>query len=203
VIPLAGMPSFDLGEVASLRVEAISFFALVLFASAFFIQKLWNSLRRDFAWLPELSYKKALGLMALWGLLFLLVLTMISGARELLTPGAWKKDGATYKLVPPDESERRMRLESLRAVLWSYASKHGGALPEDDVAPEVSGSWWQVTERSPVRFVYVKGRRSGEGSEPVAFEPAAFGSQRLVLLADGKIELWPAPKLSPPKKSER
>ena len=34
----------------------------------------------------------------LWGLLFMLVLTMISGARELLTPGAWEKKGATYQL---------------------------------------------------------------------------------------------------------
>ena len=33
-----------------------------------------------------------------WGSLFVLVLTMISGARELMTPGAWKKDGITYVL---------------------------------------------------------------------------------------------------------
>jgi len=26
------------------------------------------------------------------------VLTMISGARELMTPGAWEKDGAIYRL---------------------------------------------------------------------------------------------------------
>jgi hypothetical protein len=31
--------------------------------------------------------------------LFLLVLTMISGARELMTPGAWEKKGFTYQLV--------------------------------------------------------------------------------------------------------
>jgi hypothetical protein len=34
----------------------------------------------------------------LWGLLFLLILTMISGARELMTPGAWEKHGSTYEL---------------------------------------------------------------------------------------------------------
>jgi hypothetical protein len=34
----------------------------------------------------------------LWGLLFLLILTMISGARELMTPGAWEKHGSTYRL---------------------------------------------------------------------------------------------------------
>jgi hypothetical protein len=58
----------------------------------------WNGLRRDFAWLPYLSYFKACCVVVLWGLLFVVVLTMISGARELMTPGAWEKNGLTYKL---------------------------------------------------------------------------------------------------------
>lgn len=195
---LAGMPSFDLGDVAALRVQAISFFLVVLLASAFGIQKIWNGLRGDFTWLPELSYKKALGVMTLWGLLFLLVLTMISGARELLTPGAWKKEGATYKLAPTDEPERRARLESLRAVLWNYAKSHDGLLPVDDVAPEISGAAWLVVDHpQAARFEYVKGRRVGEGDLPVAFEPSAYGASRLVLLSSGAIELWPSAKLPP------
>lgn len=40
-----------------------------------------------------------MGLVVLWGLLFIVVLAMISGARELMTPGAWEKQGATYRLA--------------------------------------------------------------------------------------------------------
>ncbi len=35
-------------------------------------------------------------------MLCVVVLTMISGARELMTPGAWQKDGFTYSRTEPD-----------------------------------------------------------------------------------------------------
>ena len=95
---VAGMPSFSLTDVAQLRLEVISFFLLGLLLSACVVMAVWNSLQRDFAWLPRLSFSKACGVVVLWGLLFVVVLTMISGARELMTPGAWEKEGATYKL---------------------------------------------------------------------------------------------------------
>ena len=75
-----------------------SFFLMGFFLSALGVQKLWNILQRDWTALPRLSYGKALSLVLLWGLLFVLILTMISGARELMTPGAWKNDGVTYRL---------------------------------------------------------------------------------------------------------
>jgi hypothetical protein len=96
----AGMPApFVLRDVARLRVEVISFFLVVLLLSARVIQAIWNGLRKDFARLPRLGYRRALGIVVLWGLLFVVVLAMISGARELMTPGAWKRDGATYRLA--------------------------------------------------------------------------------------------------------
>jgi hypothetical protein len=61
-----------------------------LFARGWLVQGIWIALRGDFTVLPRLTYPEALGVIALWGLLFLLVLTMISGDRELMTPGAWK-----------------------------------------------------------------------------------------------------------------
>ena len=94
----AGMPSASLTDVARLRVENISFFLVVLLLSALLVQMIWNWLRNDFPRLPRLTYPKAVALISLWGLLFVLVLTMISGARELMTPGAWEKNGATYRL---------------------------------------------------------------------------------------------------------
>jgi len=95
----AGMPSpFVLRDVPRMRIEAISFFLLLFLGSAKLIQWIWNGLRSSFARLPRLSYAKALGLTFLWGMLFMVVLTMVSGARELMTPGAWERHGATYRL---------------------------------------------------------------------------------------------------------
>ncbi|HEX4795282.1 MAG TPA: hypothetical protein VH370_15915 [Humisphaera sp.] len=93
------MPApFVLRDVPRMRIETISFFLLLFFGSAKLIQWIWNGLRSSFAGLPRLSYGKSLGLTFLWGMLFMVVLTMISGARELMTPGAWEHHGATYRL---------------------------------------------------------------------------------------------------------
>lgn len=101
---LAGMPApYRLSQLSQLRLEAISFFLGVLLASAALIRWVWNGLRHSVGRLPHLSYGKAVGLVVLWGLLFTIVLTMIAGARELMTPGAWERQGATYKLKPPEQ----------------------------------------------------------------------------------------------------
>lgn len=92
-----------LSNLAKFRLDAISFFVVMILGSTWIIQQIWNSLSRDIPKLPRLSYLRALCLVALWGLLFVLVLSMISGARELMTPGAWEKKGFAYQLVrdPP------------------------------------------------------------------------------------------------------
>src|SRR5260370_29350241 len=106
---LAGMPSplpsdlptaLRLSDSAAQRLQTISFFVAVLLVSAAAFRLLWNFLQRDFPKLPRLTFFKALGVVLLWGLLFVIVLTMISGARELMTPGAWVKQGFTDKLSP-------------------------------------------------------------------------------------------------------
>src|SRR5262249_22390064 len=100
----AGMPSLTLSDAASLRLQTISFFLLGFLLCSWLILLVWNGLRKAFTALPRLSYGKAVGVVTLWRLMFILVLTMISGARELMTPGAWEKQGLTYKLtkdLPP------------------------------------------------------------------------------------------------------
>jgi len=94
----AGMPSFTLTDLSKARLDSISFFIVVLLLLSLLVKLLWNFLAKDFPKLPKLTYPRALAVVTLWGLVFLLVLTMISGARELMTPGAWEKQGATYKL---------------------------------------------------------------------------------------------------------
>jgi len=100
---IAGMQSvsYTIAEAARMRVETMSFFLGAFFLAAYLIMLLWNYLATDFEILPRLSYGKSLALVTLWGLLFILVLTMISGARELMTPGAWEKSGVTSKLTQP------------------------------------------------------------------------------------------------------
>lgn len=109
---LAGMPSPLPDDFRALpifsgsirqRLESISFFLFAFLCMTVFVQFLWNSLANDFPkLLPRMRFSRALAFVLLLGTLFVIVLTMISGARELLTPGAWKKTGWTYSL-PPEE----------------------------------------------------------------------------------------------------
>ncbi len=80
------------------QVQTLSFFLVTFLVGTKAVQAIWNAARRDFTFLPRLSYARALSLTLLWGTLFVVVLAMISGARELMTPGAWRKQGWTYQL---------------------------------------------------------------------------------------------------------
>lgn len=192
----AGMPVVTLSDAARLRLENISFFLVGVLLSAGIVQLLWNFLRRDFAILPRLGYGKALGLVTLWGLLFVLVLTMISGARELLTPGAWTKQGFTYRLdappaPPPTDPDlewaRKQKLDQLRVALWTYAGSHGSQFPPSTTVPEIPADAWKLPDASGIQYVYVPGLAADRGVTPLAYEPDVFGPQRYVLFTNGEI----------------
>jgi hypothetical protein len=194
---VAGMPSLTLTDLARMRIETISFFLLCFLVSSELVRRIWNAARRDFPRLPYLSFGRAISLVAIWGLLFVLVLTMISGARELMTPGAWRKEGLTYKLVDdgtdvkpaaiPLELRRREALDRLRVALWTYARSHGGKFPANDNATEIPQDVWHVPDPSGMRFVFRGGLSADQGDEPLAFEPAIFGDDRFVLTTAGTI----------------
>lgn len=203
-----GRPSAVLTEAAKLRLEVISFFLLAFLLSAFAVRWLWNGLAKDFPLLRRLSYPRALGLLTLWGGLAMLVLVMISGARELMTPGAWKKDGVTYKLAEaapprtdppgPTADDRRKALDDLRAALWDYARVHDGALPPGRDDPAIPPDRWRTAHPSGMRFVYVPGRKVDPYARlVVAYEPDVFGGDRFALYADGETR-----KLSPGELTE-
>jgi hypothetical protein len=109
----AGMPYYVLDESARsvvltdaghLRWRAISFFLAVLLLSALAVRWLWNRLASDFPKLPRLTYRRAMGVVFLWGTLCLVVLTMIAATREMMTPGVWQKQGLLYTIpatAPP------------------------------------------------------------------------------------------------------
>lgn len=200
---LAGMPTVQMSDVARMRVETLSFFLAVFLGCAKLFQLLWNWLGTDFPRLPRLTYFKSLGLLAVWGLLFVVVLTMISGARELLTPGAWEKIGLTYKLAAPKTDEtateaaaeptRRAKLERLCEALWAYARGHDGHVPASPSDPEIAAEFWQTTDPSAVPYVYVPDRKPHVGADLLAFEPRIFSDGQFALFTSGEIKkLTPA-----------
>ncbi len=197
----AGMPSVHLTDIAKMRLENISFFLAAFLLSALLIMLLWNWLARDWTFLPRLGYGKALGLVALWGLLFVLVLTMISGARELMTPGAWEKKGSTYQLVDEAKAqklqERKQALEDLKAALWKYADEHDGKFPLARSEPAIATALWTVPDPTGMQYIYLPAdNRRSAGTTPLAFEPELFGTDRLALCVDGVIRTMTSDEIS-------
>jgi hypothetical protein len=197
-VALAGMPFIRLTKLAEHRVQAISFFLLLFFLVTLAVRWMWNRLSQDVPQLPKLSFKAALAVVFLWGLGFQLVLSMIAGGRELMTPGAWEPQGATYRVrtEPPADKElvvqaRRQRLEELRTALWAYAQQHGNAFPPSEFDPAIPEQRWHVLGGSGMRFIYVGGRKADTPGLPLAYEPGLFGEERWVLFADGEIRHMP------------
>lgn len=190
----AGMrPHPVLTDLGRFRLDVISFFVVVILVLSGVVKLLWSGFRRDFPSLPRLTYGKACGVVALWGLLFVVVLAMISGARELMTPGAWeaREDGG-YRLAAASESSqiefaRRQKLERLREALWMYAKAHGGQFPPNDLVADVPAEVWETVHPSRLNFLYVPGRAADVGNRIVAYEPGVYGQQRLALASDGTI----------------
>lgn len=185
----AGMTVYDLNDVVRLRLQDVSFFTVLFLVCAFGVRFLWNYLAKDFSRLPRLTYGKSLCLTGLLSLGMLLVLSMISGARELLTPGAWRKQGHEYRLnETASEPRRRQSLETLRSALFLYAQGHDGQFPLHDFVPEIQGKLWESPDANGTRYLYVGGLTSGAATNIVACEPLVFGEQRFVLFADGNIQ---------------
>lgn len=198
---LAGMPMplVRVSEAARPRLDVISFFLVGLLLSAAVIMVVWNGLRRDFPRLPQLSYARACGVVLLWGLLFVIVLTMISGARELMTPGAWEKQGMTYKLrdekVAAAEVEqwtaRRMQIGKLQSALTDHARQYDGHYPAslDELSLEAAAC--EVPSRAGSRYILVAGRTLEGPAVPLAYEPEVYAGKHFVVFTKGRPEELP------------
>lgn len=191
-----GQPNVEMRKYAPF-LQAISFFVAVVLGAAWIVRRLVNVLRKDWTFLPELGYRRALSFVILWGLFFVVVLTMISGARELMTPGAWQKQGWTYRLKEGDSASpeyearrdreaRRAALEKLRTALWHHAATHQGSFPTlDDFV--IDPDLWKVPHWPGLHFLLVPNRRADETGRVLVFEPNVDGDDRLVLLTNGLI----------------
>ncbi len=200
---LAGMPSVELTDFAATRLEIISMFLVGILLSAFVVQGVWNGLRTEFSTLPQLTYRRALGVVFLWGLLFVIVLTMISGARELMTPGAWIKKGNTYDLTPPKDAppalppietytgERRERMARLGDHLRALVNDAGGLPLERGVAVGERAELWEIPQAFGFEYIYFPAVRKEPDPAVWIAEPEFFADGRFVLKSDGTIELVP------------
>jgi hypothetical protein len=190
----AGMTMPEFSEIARTRLQVLSFFLILYLLTALVYQWAWNSLRKDFPKLPRIRYTGALAALAVCGLFIYVVLTMISGARELMTPGAWARTGVSYKLREPEkdpkpwlDASRRASLEKVRAFLWRYASEHGGAFPARREQADIPPAEWRSIDPDGLPLVYIAGLKPDIGKDVLVYEPVTFGRMRFVLLSSGEI----------------
>jgi hypothetical protein len=120
----------------------------------------------------------------------LLILVMIAGARELLTPGAWYRQGSHYR--PNDAASRDFRqqsIEGLRAVLMQYAHERNGQFPPHDFIPEIPSKMWEAPDSAGTRYIYFAGLSLTQSNKLLVCEPPNFGDERLALFSDGRIQM--------------
>lgn len=188
----AGMTVITLTDIARARIDALSFFLVAYLVIAWVVKLIWNQLGKSFSVLPRLKYLQALGVVFMTGLLFYVVLTMISGARELLTPGAWEKQGPGYRLREGGGSDitkedRHIALRDLQLAIWDYAKSHQGNAPPSPLMDGIEPSLWEFPGGGGL-YCLMPGVRPGVGRDVLVYEPSAAGGRRFVLLADGSIE---------------
>lgn len=187
----AGMTVVTFTDIARARLDALSFFLFTYLLISWLVKLLWNYLGKTFTVLPRLNYGRALGLVFLSGMMFYVVLTMISGAREVLTPGAWEKQGIGYRtreggVAYLTKDERRSALRELQEAIWAYAREHEGKAPPGPLVAGIKADLWQF--RGGGLYCLMPEVKPGGGREVMVYEPSTAGGRRFVLLADGNIE---------------
>lgn len=201
----AGMPAPVLGPEPVGHLVGLSTAAfLIAVVGAFLVKIGWNATVRSTS-LPAMNYRRALGATLLGGVLFFLVLVMIAGSRELLTPGAWRPKGMLYELadatqetpeatsldaetlLPNDGSVASRRaaryaaLVRLRDALQKRSDEHDGALPPDIESANLPIEYWTIPAAGGLRYLY------DPQSDPLVREPD-FDPPALMLNRDGRIE---------------
>lgn len=187
----AGMTVITLTDLARARLDALSFFLVTYLVISWLVKIIWNQLAKSFTVLPRLKYLQALAVVFTTGLMFYVVLTMISGARELLTPGAWEKQGMGYRMreaqaATLNKEERRKAMGELQTAIWIYAKTHDGNAPASVFTEGIDPSLWNYGDGG--LYCLMPGVRPGGGRDILVYEPAAAGGRRFILLADGSIE---------------
>ena len=66
-VAFAGMPMVTLTDLAHMRLQTISFFLLLFVVCSWVVRLIWNAAQNDFSWLPYLTFRRAMGLVACGG----------------------------------------------------------------------------------------------------------------------------------------
>lgn len=186
----AGMTVYGLKDIYRIRLEEISFFLVLLLVCTLAFRLLWNHAVKGFDFLPKIKFIQAFCLALLFGFLMLLILAMISGIREVLTPEAWRRQGNSYRLNDPSqESVRRRSLEQLRSALVEYARANQGRFPLQDFVPEIPEKLWESPDQIGTHYIYFSGLATNDVHAMLAAEPSDFGDKRFALLVSGEIQL--------------
>jgi hypothetical protein len=185
----AGMTVYGLKDIYEMRLEQISFFLFLLLFCTVMFRFLWNHAVKGFDFLPKIKFVQALCLALLFGFLMLLILAMISGIREVLTPEAWRRQGNSCRLNDPSqESARRRSLEQLRSALFEYARSNQGRFPPHDFVPEIPDKLWESPDQLGTHYIYFGGLTTNQVQAMLAAEPPNFGDRRFALLVSGEIQ---------------
>jgi hypothetical protein len=208
------------------RLQAISFFVAGALVCSFGFQLVWNTLRGEIPRLPRLGFGRAVCAVTILGLAAMVVLIMISGARELLTPGAWVQNGATYRLAKEVETKtgqrapstvhidaaeatkafeqvRRARLEHIYEALSRYAHEHEGHFPASKKNLNLPKDDWMPTGGT-LEYRYRPGLSMDDAAEILVREPLAYDDWPLVVYVSGKIEHRdPADLIVPPYENKQ
>ena len=111
----AGMPSIGpmLTSFGLKTFTGLSTVVVAMLLATIVLNLSWNALAKSTT-LPALSFGKTAILTVLLGMLFFLVLVMISGSRELLTPGAWQPSGLVSHLTdtPADKPYDPLKIKT-------------------------------------------------------------------------------------------
>lgn len=207
---LAGMPSYSLNAQLREQLQAISFFLVVILLSSLLVRGLGNYLLRAWENSTRINYRQSIAICLLWGLASIVVLTMISGARELMTPGAWKRQGWTHTLTnyserQPDPEpagketeenrliqERERILELLKARLLVFAMQHGGRFPDSFEEADLSKEDWQLPEGMLGHYILVPGQTFQSTPTPLVIEPEIDGRQHVLAVNGSTMSLSPS-----------
>lgn len=194
----AGMTSIVLSDLAEARIEVISFFILIYLLLTVVVKFLWNKLAQGIPAIPKINFRRALCLMLVSGLFMYVILTMISGARELMPPGAWEKEGISYRLKSKG-NPRKEQIQALRDALWKHAEENEGRFPSGRLDPAIPKARWRVPEEAGF-YSYLPPEANGK---ILVFEPPLVGKKSYVILESGEIEIWSRSKVAEEIKEQR
>jgi hypothetical protein len=184
------MTVYGLKDVARLRLEQISFFVVLLLVCTVLFRFLWNHGFQGLGGLPRIGFRQSFCLAMVLGLGMLVILTMISGIREVLTPGAWLRQGSHYRLTDPSqEPVQKRNLQFLRTALIEYARTHDGRFPPHDFGEEINQKLWEAPDEKGTHYLYFGGLTTGATETLLVVEPPEFGDPRFVLTANGEMKM--------------